>query len=78
MHFSVAVIPLNSKGQGHSVTFTKGCLARIFWSTFSLKQLSLVALLTIILALFPYVYKESVRSYPKQVSLCSLRAQGSD
>ena len=91
MHFSVAVmlcdmpshltsIPLNSKGQcqGHLVTFAKGHLVRIFWSTFSLKQLGLVALLTIILALLPYVYKRSVSSYPKQISHCGLSAQGSD
>ena len=64
MHFSVAVmlrdmpsqltsIPLNSKGQGlgHLVTFAKGRLVRIFWSAFCLKQLSLVSLLIIFLAL---------------------------
>ena len=30
------------------------------------------------LALLPYVYKRSVSSYPKQISCCSLSAQGSD
>ena len=91
MHFSVAVmfcdmssqltsIPLKSKGrgQGHFVTFAKSCLVRTFWSTFSLKQLGLVALLTIILTLVLYVYKRSVSSYPKQLSHCSLSAQGSN
>ena len=44
MNFSVAVVlcdiqnqltsnPLNSKGQNHLVTFAKGRLGRIFWST---------------------------------------------
>ena len=59
MHFSVAVmlcdmpvqltsVPLNSKGQSQLVTFAEGRLVRIFRSTFFLKQLGLVALLTII------------------------------
>ena len=73
-------IPLNSKGQGqeHLMTFAKGCSVRMFWSTFSKKQLGLVALLSILLALSPYVYKRSVSSYPKQILHCSLSAQGSD
>ena len=65
MHFSfnimlcdiqmqLASIPFNSKGQGHLVTFAKGRFVGIFKSTFS----GLVALLTIILALLPYVYKQ--------------------
>ena len=88
MHFSVAVMlcdmtsqltsnSLNSKGQGQGylVTFAKDRFIRIFWMTSSLKQLGLLALLIIILALLPYVYK---RSCPKQISHCSLSAQGSD
>ena len=74
---SVDFSPLNSKGQGHFVTFVEGLLIRIFWSSFSLKQLSLNALLTIILALLPYVYKKSASSYKKQVSHCSPSAQWS-
>ena len=76
----LTLIPLNSKGQGqgHLVTFVKVRLVRIFWSTFSLKQRGLVTLLTIILALLPYVYKRSVSSYPKLILHCSLSAQGSD
>ena len=58
--------------------FAKGQLVRIFWSTFSSKQLGLVALLIIILAPLPYVYKRLVSSYPKQISHCSPSAQGSD
>ena len=87
MHSSVAIlfcdmqtqltsVPLNAKGQGHLVICAKGHLVRIFWNTFSLKQLGLVALLTIILVL-PYVYRRSVFTYPKQISHCSLSAHGS-
>ena len=36
-----------------------------------------LALLNIILALLSYAYKISVSSYPKQISHCSLSAQGS-
>ena len=32
----------------------------------------------IILATLPYIYKRSISSYPKQISLCILGAQGSD
>ena len=67
-------IPFNSKGQGHLATFAKGNLVRIFWS----KQLGQFALLIIILALLPCIYKISVSSYPKQISHCTLRVQESD
>ena len=69
---------LNSKGQDHLVIFAKGLLVRIFWITFSLIQLGLVALLIIILAKLSYGYKRSASLYPKQISRCSLCAQGSD
>ena len=43
-----------------------------------MKQLGLNALLTMILALLPHVYIRSVSLFSKQVSHCSLSAQGSD
>ena len=69
VHFSVYCCSLryvNSVNINHfvfkrsrSVTLAKGRLVGIFKSacTFPLKQLGLVALLTIISALLPYVYK---------------------
>ena len=63
LQIQLTSFPLNSKGQDqcHLVTFAKGPLVKIFWGTFSLKPLGPVALLTIILALLPYVYKRSVK-----------------
>ena len=60
MQSQMTTVPLNSKdqGQGHIVN-AMGHLVRIFCSTFFMKQLSLVALLTIVLALLPYFYKRS-------------------
>lgn len=77
MHFPVAGMPcdmqtqltsilLNLKDQGHLATSAKGLL-KIFLEYFALKQLGLVALLTIILALSPYVYQRTVNSYRKQM-----------
>ena len=79
MQSHLTSIPLNSKVQGQRDldTYALSHLVRIFWSTFFLK-LGLVALLVIILTLLPYVYKNSVSSYSKQISLISLNAQGSD
>ena len=75
MQTQLTSIPLKSKGygQGHLLTFATDQLVRIHvvWITFSLKQLGLVAVQTIILALLPYVYKRS-----KTISHCSLSAQG--
>ena len=61
MHFSVAImrcdlltqltsILLKGQGQGYLVNFAKVHSVRVFCSTFFMKRLGLVALLTIILA----------------------------
>ena len=77
MQTYLTFILLNSVGQGHLVTFAKDHLVRIFWEYFLFGTTRPGCIANHYL-LSLYVYKRSVSSYIKQISHCSLSAQGSD